>query len=205
MKIAIIGAGNVGTALAAGWIRSGHQIVFGVRDQISPKTADAMREFPDARAIPILEAIDWAETVVISTPAQGIDEILPHLQNLSDTTIIDTTNTINAAGAKYPTVYHAIKAQTSAAHVVKCFNSTGFENMRNPIYANMGIDMFAAGDSAHAKQIASGLASDLGFAHCHDFGGDDKVELLEKLALCWINLAIMQGMGRNIAFRLVSR
>jgi predicted dinucleotide-binding enzyme len=29
MKIAIIGAGNVGTTLAGGWRKAGHDIVFG--------------------------------------------------------------------------------------------------------------------------------------------------------------------------------
>jgi 8-hydroxy-5-deazaflavin:NADPH oxidoreductase len=56
-----------------------------------------------------------------------------------------------------------------------------------------------------AKTIATQLALDAGFATCIDFGGDDKVALLEQFALCWINLAMMQGMGRNIAFKLLKR
>jgi 8-hydroxy-5-deazaflavin:NADPH oxidoreductase len=56
-----------------------------------------------------------------------------------------------------------------------------------------------------SKQVATKLASDIGFASCFDFGGDDKVELLEKFALSWINLAIMQGHGRDIAFKVVRR
>ncbi len=35
--------------------------------------------------------------------------------------------------------------------------------------------------------------------------GDDKVELLEKFALSWINLAIMQGHGRDITFKMIRR
>jgi len=53
----------------------------------------------------------------------------------------------------------------------------------------------------HAEQ----LANDIGFGKCYDFGGDDKVELLEKFALSWINIAIMQGHGRNLAFKLLKR
>ena len=83
--------------------------------------------------------------------------------------------------------------------------TTGFENMLNPIYHGEGIDMFAAGNSVRAKQVAEQLAKDLGFATCYDFGGDDKVELLEKFALSWINIAIIQGHGRNLAFKLVKR
>jgi predicted dinucleotide-binding enzyme len=62
-----------------------------------------------------------------------------------------------------------------------------------------------AGDSDRAKKIATQLALDAGFATCIDFGMSDKVELLEDFALSWINLAIMQGHGRNMAFKVVRR
>lgn len=75
--------------------------------------------------------------------------------------------------------------------------------MANPVYKGEGIDMFSAGSSAKAKEVAEKLAKDLGFATCYDFGGDDKVELLEKFALLWMNIAIMQGHGRNLAFKLM--
>lgn len=65
--------------------------------------------------------------------------------------------------------------------------------------------MSMAGDSEEAKQIARQLALDAGFGSCWDFGKGDKVELLEQFALSWINLAIMQGHGRDIAFKLVRR
>ena len=53
--------------------------------------------------------------------------------------------------------------------------------------------------------ISFGAGVCAGFGSCIDFGKSDKVELLEKFALCWINLAIMQGQGRDIAFKLVRR
>lgn len=37
------------------------------------------------------------------------------------------------------------------------------------------------------------------------FSKGDKVELLEKFALSWINLAIFQGHGRNLAFKVIRR
>jgi len=53
--------------------------------------------------------------------------------------------------------------------------------------------------------LALQLALDAGFGNCYDFGKADKVELLEKFALSWINLAIMQGYGRDIAFKLLRK
>jgi len=45
----------------------------------------------------------------------------------------------------------------------------------------------------------------LGFEQCYDFGGDDRFELIEQFAFSWINLAVMQGQGRNIAFKILKR
>ena len=77
--------------------------------------------------------------------------------------------------------------------------------MANPNYGAMSIDMFMAGNDSKAKGVAKNLAIDAGFAQCYDFGDDSKVELLEQMALGWINLAIMQGMGRDIAFKVLKR
>jgi predicted dinucleotide-binding enzyme len=96
-------------------------------------------------------------------------------------------------------------AEKTNAEIVKCFNTTGFENMLNPVYNNQGIDMFMAGDSGKAKDIAKQLALDCGFGSCIDFGKSDKVELLEKFALSWINLALIQGLGRDLAFKVIYR
>ena len=62
-----------------------------------------------------------------------------------------------------------------------------------------------AGDDPRAKKVAKGLALDAGFSQCYDFGDGSKVELLEQFAVAWINLAIMQGMGRDIAFKVLKR
>ena len=205
MRIAIIGAGNVGSALGKGWAKAGHQVTFGVRDPQSPKTAKALEYFPEAVVTTVAEAANAAEVIVITTPPEAVIGLIPQLGDLSSKTVIDTTNSIRTRPEPYATAYHAIKVLAGTESVVKCFNSTGFENMRNPVYKDEGIDMFMAGSDAAAKGIAAQLATDLGFGHCYDFGDDDRVELLEKFALSWINLAIMQGHGRDLAFRLVKR
>jgi len=43
MQLGIIGAGNVGNALATGWIRAGHSITFGIRDPSAAVNRTAAR------------------------------------------------------------------------------------------------------------------------------------------------------------------
>jgi 8-hydroxy-5-deazaflavin:NADPH oxidoreductase len=146
-----------------------------------------------------------ADAIIITTPPETVLSLIPQLGSIEGKTIIDATNSVRTKPEGYATAYHAIKERTGSSRVVKCFNTTGFENMLNPVYKGEGIDMFCAGDDAEAKKTATQLAKDIGFAACYDFGGDDKVELLEKFALSWINLAIMQKHGRDIAFKVMRR
>jgi predicted dinucleotide-binding enzyme len=44
MKIAMIGAGNVGSALGRAWLRTGEDVAFGVPDAADPKYAALPRE-----------------------------------------------------------------------------------------------------------------------------------------------------------------
>lgn len=203
MNIAIIGTGNVGGALATNWSKKGHTISLGVKDINDFKGAGLLAN-AGIRAFAPGEAVARSEVVLIATPPTAIFDIIEQMGDVSGKVIIDATNTVGRAPEPYQTAFHCIADKTQA-EVVKCFNTTGFENMLNPVYNGTGIDMFMAGDSVRAKEVARQLALDCGFGSCIDFGGSNKVELLEKFALSWINLAIMQGYGRDIAFRLVKR
>lgn len=204
MNIAIIGSGNVGGALAQQWIKAGHNVLIGAQFPLSEKNLDLATKIGEDRFAVIENAVKQCEVILIATPPEAVFEIVEKIGNASGKIIIDATNAIMKNPGPYKTVYHALTDKTNA-EIVKCFNTTGFENMLNPLYHGEGIDMFMAGDSEKAKEVAKKLALDCGFGSCIDFGKSDKVELLEKFALSWINLAIMQGLGRNIAFRVVNR
>ncbi len=205
MKIAIIGAGNVGSALAKGFARAGHMVFLGVRDTAKPEVR-ALSSIENIQADNVLEAILFGEVILFSVPPETAVEIASEYKHqLRNKVIIDATNSVFKRPEPYQTALEGIKNITGCKDVVKCFNTTGFENMENPNYGGASIDMFTAGSSASAKKLAGQLAKDIGFEECYDFGGDDKVELLEQFALSWINLAIMQKYGRNIAFKILRR
>lgn len=205
MNIAIIGAGNVGGALARGWAKAGHQIFLGVRNASSEKVKRLLSHHPAIKACSTKDAAENAEVILISLPIPGVVDVAKQLGSLKDKIIIDATNAVFQKPAPYKHAVEVFKTLNHCSDVVKCFNTTGFENMENPFYNDTGIDMFAAGDSLKGKETARQLAKDIGFAECYDFGGDDKIELLESLALAWINLAIFQKEGRNIAFKVLRR
>ena len=203
MKIGIFGSGNVGGALAESWAKAGHEIYLGLRDVHNFKGKELL-SIEGISAHSIQEAAAKAEVLLFATPAQVVVDMIPLLGELKDKVIIDATNAVRFKPEPYPTAYHAF-VDLSSAEVVKCFNTTGFENMKDTQYGDMKLDMFMAGESDRAKEVATQLSQDAGFENCYDFGKGDKVELLEKFALSWINLAIFQGLGRGIGFKVLKR
>lgn len=205
MKIAIIGAGNVGGALATHWAEKGHTIYLGVRNTADFKGKELLNN-PNTLAHPIAEAVQMAEVVLLATPAPAAVDIARSLGDTTGKIIIDAMNIVMGRGPQgYANTADAILDHTATRDVVKCFNTTGYNNMKNPVYGDTAIDMFVAGDSARGKAAAIQLAKDAGFAECYDIGGNDRFNLIEQFAWFWINLAMFQGQGREIGFKLLKR
>lgn len=205
MKIAIIGTGNVGSALATHWANKGHEILLGVRNTEEFKGKNLL-ENPHTSVYETAEAVRRSEVVLLSTPATAAIEVVQSLGDTSGKVIIDAMNIVMGRGPQgYKNTADAILAHTASREVVKCFNTTGFNNMVNPDYNGIPVDVFVAGDSEKGKAIAIQLAKDAGFGDCYDIGGNDKFELMEQFAWFWINLAMFRGQGREIAFKLMKR
>jgi predicted dinucleotide-binding enzyme len=207
MRIAIIGAGNVGRALGNGWAGRGHQVTFGVRDPASPKlaTLDRTRCGVASNA----EAAKTADAIVLSTPWSAAREAIAACGSLAGKTVLDATNPLlpNLAGLDHPggrSGGQQVAEWAAGAKVVKVFNTTGFNNMANPAYPGGAAMMLYCGDDAGAKGVARALAEALGF-DAIDFGPLANAGYTENLALCWIWLALKGGLGREIAFRLERR
>jgi len=204
MKITVIGSGNLGSALALGWRKAGHDVMFGMRAGGDFKSSNS-RELEGMKAEIIVHAVAWADVVVLAAVPLAIREIAAAMGDVSSKVIIDAMNSIRARPEPFSNSTEALISITNCKDVVKCFNTTGAENVANPIYMGRGIDMFYAGDSERAKKIAEQLAKELGFENVYNFGGSDKFNLLEQFALGWINLAVVQGYGRGIAFKVFKR
>ncbi len=209
MKIAILGAGNVGGALGEAWARHGHEVLFGVRN---PGSADLhallQRCGPRARAESVADAVQFGEVVVNALPWAAARSVLEKLE-LGDKPLLDCSNPLKSdlSGLEIGTTTSAgeqVAGWARSSKVVKIFNTTGFNNMTDPKYHGERLTMFYCGDDAAAKQTAAGLAHDIGF-HPIDAGPLSNARLLEPVAMLWIWLAVHGGMGRDFGFQLVKR
>jgi len=210
MKIAVIGSGNVGGALGTGWAKKGHSVVFGVRDKNDEKLQSLLKKAgPNAQAASVQEAAAFAEVVVFATPWPATQDAIRSAGDLKGKIVFDCSNPVKPDLSALQLGHTTSAAEqvanwASGAKVVKIFNTTGAGNMANARYPDGPPAMFYCGDDAGAKKAGAQLASDLGFEPI-DTGGITSARLLEPLAMLWIRLALAQGMGPNIAFRIIRR
>jgi 8-hydroxy-5-deazaflavin:NADPH oxidoreductase len=208
MKIAVIGAGSVGGTLARRWAERGHEVTLGLRrapDEEVRKLVDASGG--RIRTASVKDAAQGAEVVVLATPWGAVKDALSSAGPLDGKVLLDTTNPVAPGltldvGPNGESAGERVAALAPGARVVKVFNTTGNNNMANPVYGGEPTVMFYAGDDAAAKDVAKKLASDLGF-YAVDAGPLVRARQLENLAMLWITLAV--GLGREIAFKLVRR
>jgi hypothetical protein len=190
MKIAIIGKGNVGSALQAGLSRNGHEVRAVGRD------ADAVR---DAGA--------FADIVILAVPFGQVDNAARELGTVvSGKVVIDATNALT------PEMELAIGFRTSGAeelqrklpesYIIKAFNTTFANAMATGQVNGEQLAGLVAGDDADAKAQVLNLVHQLGFDPV-DAGPLANARLLEPLALLNIKLGFIQGYGPNSGFRLV--
>ena len=93
MKIAIIGAGNVGGTLGKAFIKAGHTVSFAVADPNNPKH-DALKKDTGAKFAPAKEISSEAEIVLFATPWPATKAAVESAGSLAGKIVVDCTNPI---------------------------------------------------------------------------------------------------------------
>jgi 8-hydroxy-5-deazaflavin:NADPH oxidoreductase len=202
MKIAVIGAGNVGRAIGAGWAAKGHDVIYGVRDPAKHSGAAVYRTVADAASN--------AEVVVLCVMFHQIEEALRGCGDLGGKILLDPTNPLAPAegGLKLAMGFDTSCAEFIAARtkavVVKSLNQVGAGVLGDTSGYPVRPIQFVAGDEAEAKRVVKKLVEDLGF-DVLDAGPLAAARLLEPLAMVWIDQALRYGMDPSRAWALVGR
>ena len=206
MKIAIIGAGNVGSAVGLAWSSAGHDVIWGVRG--GPGRYPLL---PTAQLAEPSAAIAGADVIVLATPWPATEAAIASLGDLAGRIIVDTTNPLRmgADGLELSLGYEIsagelVAVWAAGARVFKTLNQTGAENMAEARrYATPPV-MFVAGDDDAAKPTVMTLVRDLGFEPL-DGGPLRTARLLEPYAMLWIEQALKRGQGPAFAFAIERR
>ena len=185
MRVAVIGVGNVGGALATALTEAGHDVV--VAASTAEKAAQAAAGLECEPAPSPREAADGADAVVLAIPFNAGHEVADEIRDeVAGKPIIDVTNSpaIVEAGTSNA---EAFQAWLPEAHVVKAFNTVFASRLADPNEDGRPLDGFIAGDDSDAKATAATLVRDAGLAPL-DVGGLRMARALEGMA--WTNISL---------------
>ena len=191
MQIAIIGTGFIGGVLGRALAGNGHTVVFGSRhpehDDMSAPSA--------ARVMSVADALTDAEVVILALPAAAVAELAAgHGEALHGKLVIDATNRMGEP------VANSRAALPTSVRYARAFNTVGGENMAQPEFAEGRADMFFSAPEAD-RQTVEQVISDVGLRPV--YVGPDQEQLVDAVFRLWVALAIGQGRGRRLAFRLL--
>jgi hypothetical protein len=209
MRIALLGYGNVGSALAAAFLGAGHAVTFATNPGNPDGARQAVTANPALAAATVRsseEAVAAADLVVLAVPFGRIEDVLTPLRDLlTGTVLIDATNPVGAnlthglssreAGAQ------RVAALAPVARVVKAFSVYGFENLAVAPICHGGLRpaMLYAGDDAAAKSVVADLLTGLGWEPV-DAGPLVAALDLEHLTLLWVRMVRVGGMDPHLVW-----
>lgn len=201
--IAILGAGKIGGTLGRKWIAAGHQVIFGVNNPQGEKAVKLRAELGDrATVTTAAEALaTHPDVVVLAIPGPAMDAtIAQYADQLNGKIIIDTANKM---GASTPNSFAALQQYTPDAHIYRAFNTLGWENFATPLFDGIPADLFYCGTDSEARTTVEQLIADIGLRPV-SLGGTEQVGLVDAFLGVWFALAVGQGKGRHLAFKVLT-
>jgi len=203
MKIAVIGAGNMGSAFVKQLTRVGHDVTITSRD--GTKAAKVAAAYPGAKVVTAASAALGADAVVLATGFGDAIAALRSLGDLRNKVVIDITNPLTADYMGLTIGHETSAAEEIAkavpgAEVVKSFNTIFAQVLAEGADFGNGrkASVFVASDSPRAKQTARAIAESLGY-EVIDAGALKNARYLEPLAGLNIYLGYGAGLGTSIA------
>ncbi|HEY5386723.1 MAG TPA: NADPH-dependent F420 reductase, partial [Thermoleophilia bacterium] len=195
MNIAIIGAGNVGRALATSALRAGHAVT--VSSSSGDSAVTVARETGAKAAASNSEAVEGADLVVIAVPYMAVVDLLDEIgPQLAGKIVVDATNPLrpdySGLATEGTSAAEGIQTHVPAARVVKAFNTALAARQTDPAISGIDVDGFVAADDEEAKAVVLGLVKGMGF-HPIDAGQLAMARYLEALAFLNISLQMRHG------------
>ncbi|HXY45048.1 MAG TPA: NAD(P)-binding domain-containing protein [Acidimicrobiales bacterium] len=197
--IAVVGAGNIGATLARKWAAAGHDVTLASRNPDAPELRELAASI-GARTAGHLDAVSAAEVVLVALPGGAVAAVVEALGTALDgRLVIDATN--NVASEEMDGIA-AITRHAPGAISARAFNSVGWESLAEPVFDGMPADLLWCGPDGASGALVEQLISDVGLRPVR-VGGLDQLALVDMLARLWFALALGQGRGRHVAFKIL--
>lgn len=201
-RIGVLGSGQVGRVLAAGFQSRGHDVCIGTRDPEASDDLQAWGAQHDGIAVgSFAAAAEHGALIVLAVKGVAAEEALELAGHgrLAGKVVIDATNPLDFSGGGPGLAYghtdsggERIQRGVPDARVVKAFNTVGNALFVDPQLASGRPTMFIAGEDADAKGVVSEVLDSFGW-DALDVGGIERSRELESLCILWVAIGQARG------------
>jgi 8-hydroxy-5-deazaflavin:NADPH oxidoreductase len=211
MKIAVLGTGMVGQALAGRLAELGHDVTVGTRDVAAtlartepdgmgnPPYAVWAQAHPQVRLATHAEATSGAALVVNATNGAASIGVLTAAgrDNLAGKVLLDIANPLDFSAGFPPTLFvkdtdslgEQIQREFPQLKVVKALNTMNAHLMVNPAQLAGGEHtVFVSGNDADAKKTVTGVLESFGHTDVIDLGDITTARGPEMMLPIWLRL-----------------
>ncbi|HBW20778.1 MAG: NADPH-dependent F420 reductase [Streptosporangiaceae bacterium] len=211
MRIAVIGTGAVGQALAGRLAELGHDVTVGTRDVAAtrartepdgmgnPPYSQWAQAHPTVKLATFADAAAGAELIVTATSGSASIGALEAAGagNLAGKVLLDISNPLDFSRGFPPSLFikdtdslgEQIQARFPQAKVVKSLNTLAAALMVNPaLLADGNHSVFVSGNDPDAKKIVTGLLESFGHTDIIDIGDITTARGTEMLLPIWLRL-----------------
>jgi predicted dinucleotide-binding enzyme len=203
-RVGVLGTGEVGRRLAAGFRSRGHDVVIGSRDPGKPELRDWLSgDGVGIEAGTFAQAAEHGELLVLAVLGDAAEEAIADAgpENFSGKVVIDAMNPLDFSGGFPPKLSIAgedslgehVQRTLPDAKVVKAFNTIGNPYFVDPKFSDGEPTMLIAGEDEGAKRTVSDLLADFGWADTVDIGGIDGSRELEAICIAWVKIGGRRG------------
>ncbi len=203
-RVGVLGSGEVGRRLAAGFASRGHRVMIGTRDADKPELREWLSgDGTGVEAGAFAETAAYGELLVLSVLGDAAEQVIAEAgtSNFAGKVVIDTMNPLDFSGGFPPKL--AITGEDSLgervqqalpdAKVVKAFNTIGSPYFVEPSFSEGQPTMLIAGDDEGAKRTVGDALADLGWSDVVDIGGIESSRELEAICIAWVKIGGRRG------------
>ncbi|MFL5960884.1 MAG: NADPH-dependent F420 reductase [Gaiellaceae bacterium] len=203
-RVGVLGTGEVGRRLAAGFAGRGHEVMIGSRDPGKPELRDWLSgDGAGVEAGAFAETAAYGELLVLAVLGDAADDVIADagIGNFKGKVVIDAMNPLDYSGGFPPklsisgedSLGERVQRALPEAKVVKAFNTIGNQYFVDPSFSEGQPTMLIAGDDEDAKRTVGDVLADFGWSDVVDIGGIDGARELEAICIAWVKIGGARG------------
>lgn len=203
-RVGVLGSGEVGRRLAAGFASRGHEVMIGSRAPDKPELREWLSE--DGTGIAtgtFAQTAEHGELLVLAVLGDAAEKVIADAgpNKFSGKVVIDAMNPLDFSGGFPPklsisgedSLGERIQRALPDAKVVKAFNTIGNAYFVDPSFSEGKPTMLIAGDDEQAKRTVGDVLADFGWPDPVDIGGIQGSRELEAICIAWVKIGGARG------------